>query len=434
MINVDISNIWGEFTLHDLLNLEREVFDAHKCLDEGTGAGSEHRGWLNLPVCTATPETERILAAAEKIRSESDICVVVGIGGSCTGSRAAVELLQGENRNLSRGKGDPQLLYAGASLSTRQWKELTELLAGKDFSVVVISKSGTTLEPAIAFRGLLGLLEETYGSEGAGGRVYAVTDPINGALRQMAQQQGWETFSIPRNVGGRYSVLTAAGLLPMAVAGIDILEVLAGAAEAKQCYDLRSYENPVWLYAGVRNLMQRRGKAVELLSYSEPGFRTFGNWWRHLFAESEGKEGKGLLPVPVERTADLHALGQLIQEGQRNLFETVLRFDGPADGLQIPSGAASSDGLSYLEGKTLEFVDEMAMQAVVEAHADGVVPVLVMDCGELSPRKVGELFFFMELSCAVSAYILGVNPFNQPGSALYRRNLLSLLGKPGYQS
>ena len=432
MITVDISNVWGEISLGNLLTLEKEVFDAHQTLTEKTGPGSEFLGWLDLPTRETTEEMKRIQAAAEKIRRESDACVVVGIGGSYLGSRAAIELLQGPNHNMDKGRGDPQIYFAGNNLSTRHWNELCHLLEGKDFSVIVISKSGTTTEPAIAFRGLRWMLERKYGTDGANNRIYAITDPLDGALRRMASEQKWESFPIPPSVGGRFSVLTAVGLLPMAVAGIDILEVMSGAMDAREEYDLRSYENPVWLYAAVRNLLYRRGKAVEIFEGFEPGFRMFGSWWQQLFGESEGKEGKGIFPATAELTADLHSLGQMIQQGQRNLFETMVRFDAPENPMTIMSDVQNLDGLNYLEGKELSFVDRMAFEGTVAAHVDGGVPVITMDCGELNDRKVGELFYFLELACGVSAYILGVNPFNQPGVELYKRNMFELLGKPGY--
>ena len=432
MINVDISNVWGEISLGNLLTLEKEVFDAHQTLTEKTGPGSDYLGWLNLPTREPTEEIKRIRAAAKKIREESDVCVVVGIGGSYLGPRAAIELLQGPNHNMGKGRGNPQIYFAGNSLSTRHWNELCSLLEGKDFSVIVISKSGTTTEPAIAFRGLRWMLERKYGTDGANSRIYAITDPLNGALRQMATEQHWEAFPIPISVGGRFSVLTAVGLLPMAVAGIDIMEVMNGAMDAKEEYDLRSYENPVWLYAAVRNLLYRKGKAVEIFESFEPGFRMFGGWWQQLFGESEGKNGKGIFPATAELTADLHSLGQMIQQGQRNLFETMVRFDPPENAMTIMSDVQNLDGLNYLEGKELSYVDQMAFEGTVAAHVDGGVPVITMDCGELNDRKVGELFYFLELSCGLSAYILGVNPFNQPGVELYKRNMFELLGKPGY--
>lgn len=432
MINVDISNIWGEISLPKLLAMEKEVFQAHQTLTEGTGAGNKHLGWLNLPTRRTTPEMERLLAAAEKIRSESDVCIVVGVGGSALGSRAVIELLQGHNRNIGRGKGDPQIFYAGDSLSTRHWNEIQRLLEGKDFSIIAISKSGTTMEPAITFRSLKWLLERRYGTDGAASRIYAVTDPLSGALRQMADANGWESFVIPKSVGGRYSVLSPVGLLPMAVAGIDITELLSSAMDAKENYDIRSFENPVWLYAAVRNLMLRSGKQIELLESFEPDFRVFGRWWQHMFSESEGKDGQGLFPVGVELTADLHCLGQMIQQGKRNLFETMLRFTPDREPLIIGSDVNNPDGLNYLAGKSLDQVDECAFQAVVEAHADGGVPVITMECGKLGERTLGELIYFLQLSCAISAYILGVNPFNQPGVEDYKRNMFAALGKPGY--
>lgn len=432
MINVDISNVWGELSLPDLLALEKEVADAHETLAQGSDAGGSFTGWLDLPVREPTKELERVCKAAEKIRSDSDVCVVVGIGGSYLGSRAAIELLQGTNRNLDKGKEDPQIFFAGNSLSTRQWNELMTLLEGKDYSVIVISKSGTTTEPAIAFRALRWMMERKYGTDKANARIYAVTDPCSGALRQMATEEGWETFSIPAGTGGRYSVLTPVGLLPMAVAGIDIMEVMKGAADAKEAYSLRSFENPVWLYAAVRNLLYRSGKAIEILESFEPDFRMFGAWWQQLFGESEGKDGKGLFPATAELTADLHSLGQLIQEGRRNLFETMIRFAEPKQKVTIDGDWKNLDGLNYLEGKTLDYVEAQAFQGTVDAHVDGGVPVLVMECGELTEYTVGELFYFMELSCGISAYVLGVNPFNQPGVEAYKRNMFALLEKPGY--
>lgn len=430
MISVDISNIWGEVALPDLLAMENEVAAAHETLMEGTGAGSEFREWMDLPFREGNPELFRLLLAAERIRKDSDVCVVVGIGGSYLGARAAIELLQGPNRNIGRGKGDPQIFFAGNTLSNRHWNELMRLLQDKDYSIIVISKSGTTLEPAIAFRCLRWMLERKYGTDAASKRIYAVTDPDDGALRQMAQEEGWECFSIPTGVGEQYAVLTAAGLLPMAVAGMDIQEIMNGAADAREAYGFGSFENPVWQYAAVRNLLYRGGKAVELLESFEPGFRMLGAWWQQLFGESEGKDGKGLFPATAELTADLHCLGQLIQDGQRNLFETVVRFAPPENPLIIGSDWKDLDDLNYLEGKTLDFVEENAFLGTVSAHVDGGVPVIVIDCGELNDRKAGELFYFLELCCGVSAYLLGVNPFSQPGLENYRQNMLQLLGKP----
>ncbi len=434
MIKVDISNVWGQLSLPDLLATEKEVFNAHQTLTEGSGEGNDFLGWLNLPVAEETEEIRRIRAAAKQIRETSDVFVVIGIGGSYLGPRAAIELLQGANHNIGKGKGNPQIFYAGNGLSTRGWNELQRLLEGKDFSIAIISKSGTTTEPAIATRALRWMLERKYGTEGAKKRTYAITDPVKGALRQMATEEGWETFVIPPNVGGRYSVLTAVGLLPMAVAGIDPMEVMAGAVQAKKDYDVRSFENPVWLYAATRNLLYRHGKAIEILESYEPSFKMMGGWWQQLFGESEGKDGKGIFPVTAELTADLHSLGQMIQQGERNIFETMVRFDAPENKMVIGGDYKNLDGLNYLEGKTLDFVDEQAFRGTLAAHVDGGVPVITVDMGELNARKLGELFYFFELSCGISAYMLGVNPFNQPGVEYYKRNMFKLLGKPGYEA
>ena len=432
MIQVDISNIWGQLCLPDLLAMEKDVSQAFDLLMDGSGPGEGRLEWQNLPVREATKELTRIEKAAAKIRKESDVCVVVSVGSAYFGARAAIELLQGANRNLTRKPGEIRIFFAGNSLSTRRWNELMALLEDKDVSLVVISKSGTTLESAVAFRGLRWMLERKYGTDEANRRIYAVTDPCKGALYQLATENGWERFSIPAGVGSRYSVLSPAGLLPMAVAGIDILEVLRGAADVKDQCQEHSLENPVWQYAAVRNLMLRSGKSIELLASFEPDFDTFGSWWQKLFAESEGKQGKGLFPVSSQFTAGLHALGQMLQDGQRNLFETMLRFDGPQQKYTIASDWKNLDSLNYLEGKTLDQVQEQARQAALNAHVDAGVPVVTVDCGELTPAAVGGLFYFFEMSCALSSYILGVNPFSQPGLEPYKRNLYALLGKPGY--
>ena len=435
MIKVDISNVWGQLSLPDLLAIEKEVADAHMMLTEGTGAGNDFLGWLTLPTKEETEEMRRIQAAADRIRANSDVFVVIGIGGSYLGPRAAIELMQGCNHNIGKGKGNPQVYFAGNTLSTRAWNELCRLLEGKDFSVAVISKSGTTTEPAIAFRGLKWMLERKYGTDEAKKRIFAITDPCKGALRQMANEEGWESFVIPPAAGGRFSVMTPVGLLPMAVAGIDIRKVMSGAADAKENYNrVRSFENPVWLYAGVRNLLYRNGKVMEIFESYEPGFRMFGGWWQQLFGESEGKDGKGIFPVAAEFTADLHSLGQMIQQGERNMFETMVRFDAPEQKMTIMGDYKNLDGLNYLEGKTLDFVDEKAFLGTLAAHVDGGVPVITMDMGELNDEKLGEMFYFLELCCGGSAYMLGVNPFNQPGVEFYKRNMFKLLGKPGYEN
>ena len=430
MLKVDLSNVWGDLSLPDLLATEQEVFAAHKTLAEGRGPGNDFLGWLELPTFEETEELQRIRRAAERIRADSDVFVVVGIGGSYLGPRAAIELVKGQTHNLKAS--DPQVFYAGSNLSARAWQELCELLEGKDFSINIISKSGTTTEPAIATRALRWMLERKYGAEKAKKRIYVTTDPKHGALRQMATEEGYESFIIPPNVGGRYSVLTAVGLLPMAVAGIAPMDVMLGAARARKELDIRSFENPAWQYAAIRTLLYRRGKANELLGCYEPSFRYFAGWWQQLFGESEGKEGKGLFPATVEFTADLHSLGQMIQQGQRNLFETIVRFAPPRKRTTIEVDWKNLDGLNYLEGKTLDFVEEQAFQGTLRAHVDGGVPNIVLQTDEVDADTLSELFYFFELSCGISAYMLGVNPFNQPGVEFYKKNMFHLLGKPGY--
>ena len=430
MINVDISNIWGNLSLNDLLSREKDVLAAHKLLLEGKGPGNDFLGWLELPTFEETEEIRRIKAAAKRIRENSEVFVVVGIGGSYLGPRAAIELSKGQFYNLT-GK-DTQVFFAGNGLSTRAWQELCELLEGKDFSINIISKSGTTTEPAIATRALKWMLERKYGADKAKQRIYVTTDPQKGALRQMATEEGYESFIIPPDVGGRYSVLSAVGLLPMAVAGMDVGEVMFGAAQAKRDLNQYSFENPAWLYAAGRNLLYENGKKIEMLCSYEPSFKYFAGWWQQLFGESEGKDGKALFPAVAEFTADLHSLGQLIQQGERNLFETVVRFKPSRKRVQIEMDWKNLDGLNYLEGKTLDFVEEQAFLGTLAAHTDGGVPVMLVQADEICDRTIGELFYFFELSCGISAYMLGVNPFNQPGVEFYKRNMFRLLGKPGY--
>lgn len=434
MIKVDISNVWGQVTLSDLLAMEKEVAAAHTTLADGTGAGNDFLGWQNLPVREATEEITRIQRAAEKIRSDSDVFVVIGIGGSYLGPRAAIELLQGPNHNIGKGKGNPQIFFAGNGLSTRHWNELTRLLEGKDFSIAIISKSGTTTEPAIATRALRWMLERKYGTEGAKSRIYAITDPCKGALRQMATEEGWETFVIPPDVGGRYSVLTPVGLLPLAVAGIDIMEMMNGAADAKESYNLRSFENPVWQYAAVRNLLYRNGKAMEIFESYEPGFKMFGGWWQQLFGESEGKDGKGIFPASVVCTTDLHSMGQYIQEGERIMFETTVVVENSNRELVIGSDPDNLDQLNYLAGSRVEHCNSMARLGTKLAHIDGGVPQIEVAVDRVCEESLGALFYFFEFACGVSAYTLGINPFNQPGVEAYKKNMFALLRKPGYEA
>ena len=431
MIQVDISNVWGAISLRDLLGIEAETAAAYQTLLEGTGPGADFRGWMKLPVSEETEQLRSIRRAAERIRAESDVCVVVGSGSTCLGARGAIELLQGQNRNLGREKGDPQIFFAGDTLSTRYWNGLMSQLSGKDVSLILISQSETDPETAIASRHLRWMLERKYGTDEANRRVYAVTASQEDALGQLARENGWETFSVPANVADYFSVLTAAGLLPMAVAGIDILEVMQGAAEAKAEYDLGSFENPVWLYTALRNLLYRHGKSVELITSFEPDFRSLGLWWRQLMAMSGGKDGKGIFPATAQWPGELYSLGQLVQQGERNLFEIMVRFHGPEQEMSLISDVRDLDNLNYLEGKSLDYVEEQAFLGTIDAHVDGGVPVITMDCGALDSRKVGELFYFLELSGAISGYVLGVNPFDRSGAAVCREKISALLGKPG---
>ncbi len=429
MITCDISNIWGSLSLSDLLAAENEVSAAHEMLASGTGAGNDFLGWVRLPESVGS-ELRRIQDAAARIRASGEALVVIGIGGSYLGPRAAIELLKGPYYNLRTDVN--KIFYCGNSLSTKAWGQLFDVLEGMDFSVNVISKSGTTTEPAVAFRNLKWMLERKYGVDKAKEHIFVTTDPEKGALRQMAMEEGYETFSIPPDVGGRYSVLSAVGLLPMAVAGVDIATLLSGALDAMHNLDVRSFDNPVWLYAAARNLLYRRGKKTELLCAWEPDFHYFSRWWQQLFGESEGKDGKGILPPYVEFTADLHSMGQMIQQGERTIFETMVRFAPPERSLKVAMDWKNLDGLDYLADKELSYVEQQAYQGTVNAHVDGGVPVITLETGSITESVVGELFYFFELACGVSAYMLGVNPFDQPGVEFYKRNMFQLLGKPGY--
>ena len=412
MIKVDISNIWGEISLPDLLSLEKEIFDAHNTLMDGTGAGAEYTGWLDLPTGQETEELIRIQNAAERIRADSDVFVVIGIGGSYLGSRAAIELLQGQNRNMGKGSGDPQIYFAGNTLSTRQWNELQRLLDGKDFSIAIISKSGTTTEPAIAMRGLRWMLERKYGTDEARYRTYAITDPTDGALRQMVEEAGWETFSIPANVGGRYSVLSPAGLLPMAVAGIDPLAVLEGAAESRRDLDVRAFDNPAWLYAAARSVLARKGLNKELLCVFDHNLSAFGHWWQRQTWRHQCREQVGLSVQTALLPGDLEALDQMVSSGRSGVFETMLHFAPIAKKVPVEMDWRDYDGLGFLSGRNLDFVEAQTMAAMAETHNYAGVPVLDLDAGELVAETLGELFCFFELSSALTARTLGLDPFD----------------------
>ncbi len=411
--------------------MEPRLAAAHETLASGTGAGNDFLGWVRLPETYDREEFARVKAAAARIRKDSQALVVIGIGGSYLGARAVIEYLKSPSYNLVCD--GVQIFFAGNNLSASYLTELMGLLEGKDWSINVISKSGTTTEPAIAFRIFKKLLEEKYGKQGAKSRIYATTDKARGALKNLADQEGYESFVIPDDVGGRYSVLTPVGLLPIAVAGIDLDALMDGAAKAMKAYDERSLNNPVWKYAAARNLLLEKGKSTEILACYEPAFRFMAEWWKQLFGESEGKDGKGLFPASVDLTADLHSMGQYIQEGQRNLFETVVHIESAGPELTIQEDPENLDGLNFLAGKNLQFVNDQAFRGTVLAHVDGGVPNIALHTPEISARALGELIYFFELSCGVSGYLLGVNPFNQPGVEAYKKNMFALLNKPGYE-
>lgn len=426
-ITVDTSGLKNIIGEHELRQLQPEVSTAHELLMRKTGAGADFTGWLDLPQ-TAMAQASRIQEAAEEIKATSDALVVVGIGSSYLGARAAIEALGDSFYNL---KGATKVFFAGHNLSGTYHADLLDFLEDVDFSVNVISKSGTTTEPAIAFRMLRKLLERKYGREGARKRIYATTDAEKGALRSLAAQEGYRTFVIPGDVGGRYSVLSPVGLLPMAVAGIDIAQVLAGAEKARQ--ELTSPENPCYQYAALRNLLLRKGRLVELLVSYEPGLQSFGEWWKQLFGESEGKDGKGIFPASAIFSTDLHSLGQYIQDGSKLLFETVIKVESPRRHLAVPSDQEDLDGLNYLAGRDMQEVNDKAFAGTLLAHGDGGVPNIVLIVPRLDPEAFGGLVYFMEKACAISGYLLGVNPFDQPGVEAYKKNMFALLGKEGYE-
>ncbi len=427
MISVDTANI-QQFLPENWFAVRQDALrHAAGLLDRGDGTGGEFTGWVHLPRNYDRPEFDRIKKAAAKIRSDSQALVVVGIGGSYLGARAVIEL-------LGRKPGSPAIYFAGNTLSTDATLELTEKLEGVDFSVNVISKSGTTTEPAVAFRLFKALLEERYGKQGAQGRIYATTDANKGALKGLADAEGYETFVVPDHIGGRFSVLTAVGLLPIAAAGIDIDTLMAGAAEAMTALQRPGEDNPAWRYAAARHALYTAGKKVEILASYEPSARFFAEWWKQLYGESEGKEGRGLFPASVEFTADLHSMGQYIQQGERLMFETITRFRTSLGSLPIPQDAANVDGLNFLAGKDLAFVAEQALRGTLLAHVDGGVPNLIVEADRRDEACAGQLIYFFEYSCGLSGYLLGVNPFDQPGVEAYKKNMFALLGKPGYEA
>ncbi len=406
---------------------------AHEALHSGTGLGNDYIGWLNLPTDYDRDEFARIKAAAAKIKQNSDIFVVIGIGGSYLGARAAIEFLKSPNYN-ALAKDTPQIYYTGNSISSNALSELIEICQGKDISINMISKSGTTTEPAIAFRVFRELLEKKYGKDGARERIFCTTDKARGTLKQLADREGYETFVVPDDVGGRYSVLTAVGLLPIAVSGADIDALMQGAQAAQADFDNPDvYTNDCYRYAAIRNLLYRKGKSTEVLVSYEPAFTLMNEWFKQLFGESEGKDQKGIFPASVIFSTDLHSMGQYIQDGRRDLFETVVLFDQCQREITLGTDDENVDGLNFLSGKTMAFVNRKAFEGTVLAHNDGGVPNIILTLGAMDEKELGYLIYFFEKACAISGYLLGVNPFNQPGVESYKKNMFALLGKPGYE-
>ena len=424
------------FNESELKQIKPYVELANEVLTSKTGAGNDFLGWVDLPETYDKDEFARIKKAAEKIKNDSEVLVVIGIGGSYLGAKAAIEFLSHSfYNNLPKDKRKtPEIYFAGTNMSGVYLQHLIDVVGDRDFSVNVISKSGTTTEPAIAFRVFKKMLEEKYGKEEAAKRIYATTDKAKGALKTLATAEGYETFVVPDNVGGRFSVLTAVGLLPIAAAGIDIDDLMAGAKDAMNDFANKNMdENQALQYAAVRNILHRKGKDLELMVNYEPRVHYLAEWWKQLFGESEGKEGKGLYPTSADFSADLHSLGQYIQQGQRLFFETVVSIGKPEVEFVIESDKENLDGLNFIAGKTLDYVNKKATDGVILAHVDGNVPNLGINIPEVTPYHLGYTFYFFEKACGVSGYLLGVNPFDQPGVEAYKKNMFALLGKPGYE-
>ena len=418
---------------NDLKGLETQVNAAHETVKAKSGLGNDFLGWVDLPVNYDKEEFSRIKAAADKIRKDTDILIVIGIGGSYLGARAAIEFLKGPYYNNLKD-GAPEIYFAGNSISGAYLSDIMELCKGKRVSVNIISKSGTTTEPAVAFRVLRKYLEEQYGEEEAARRIYCTTDKARGTLKKLADEKGYECFVVPDDVGGRFSVLTAVGLLPIAAAGADIDKLMSGAAAAMAEYNEPDmYKNDCYLYAALRNAFYRKGKAVELLVSYEPRFTMMAEWFKQLFGESEGKDNKGLFPAAVTFSTDLHSMGQFIQDGSRVMFETVVTFGESDKDITIEAENDNGDGLNFLAGRTMSYVNSKAFEGTVLAHTDGGVPNLVINVDKPDEENLGRLIYFFEKACAISGYMLGVNPFDQPGVESYKKNMFALLGKPGYE-
>lgn len=421
---------------NELLYFESFVESAHKMLHAKTGAGNDFTGWIDLPVSYDNNEFKRIKEASERIRNNSDALVVIGIGGSYLGARAVVEALSHTYHNSlpEDRRNAPEIYYAGNNISSIHMADLFDVLDGKDISVNVISKSGTTTEPAIAFRIFKDYMEKKYGKEKAAKRIYATTDKSRGALKTLADDEGYETFVIPDDIGGRYSVLTAVGLLPISVSGIDIDSMMLGAADAFESYNNGLLmDNNCYMYAAVRNALYRKGFTTEIMVNYEPSLHYFTEWWKQLFGESEGKDKKGIFPAGVDFTSDLHSMGQYIQDGLRNIFETVVNIEKPRKDIVIGKNSGNMDGLNFLAGKTMDRINKKAMQGTIIAHNDGGVPNLILNVPLLNSYYLGNMAYYFEKACGISGYLLGVNPFDQPGVESYKKNMFALLGKAGFE-
>ena len=435
-IRFDYSRAAGFVSEEEIENMKAAVVCARDVLMNKSGAGKDFLGWIDLPVAYDKEEFRQIKMAAEKIQNDSDVLLVIGIGGSYLGARAAIEFLSHSFYNvLPKGKRKtPEIYFVGNSISSKYIQDLKDVLEGKDFSVNIISKSGTTTEPAIAFRVFKEMLIKKYGREEANKRIYATTDKARGALKNLADEEGYKTFVVPDDVGGRFSVLTAVGLLPIAVSGADIDKLMEGAGAArKEALEAPYGTNGALLYAAVRNILLRKGKTVEIVANYEPSLHYVSEWWKQLFGESEGKDQRGILPAAVDLTTDLHSMGQFIQDGARIMFETVLNVEESPAEVLLKEEEKDTDGMNYLAGKSVDFVNKSAMNGTILAHTDGSVPNLMVSLPKQDEYSLGQLFYFFEYACGVSGYILGVNPFNQPGVESYKRNMFALLGKPGYE-
>ncbi|MBR6239028.1 MAG: glucose-6-phosphate isomerase [Lachnospiraceae bacterium] len=422
---------------HEVENMKKLVMDAKDLLVSRKGPGNDFLGWIDQPIAYDKEEFARIKAAAEKIKSDSDVLLVIGIGGSYLGARAAIEFLRhGFYNMISKDKRKtPEIYFVGNSISSTYLKNLIDVIGDRDFSINMISKSGTTTEPAIAFRVLKSMMEKKYGKAEAAKRIYATTDRAKGSLKGLATEEGYETFVVPDDIGGRFSVLTAVGLLPIAVSGADIDKLMEGAAKGREYALNNAYEdNDALLYAALRNIMLRKGKAIEILANYEPAVHYVSEWWKQLYGESEGKDQRGIFPASVDLTTDLHSMGQFIQDGSRNLFETVINIEKSREEITIEEEPVDLDGLNYLTGKTVDFVNKSAMNGTILAHTDGQVPNFMIKVPEMNEFYLGQLFYFFEFACGISGYVLGVNPFNQPGVESYKKNMFALLGKPGYEA